>query len=329
MENNTPRLLSLGLQIAHAEETGNDQTRKRLLSMIPDNHVTEHNGKLVKTRELLLTTPMSGTGFIPTETLAEVIRGYELPTGIVDLIPTYKAVSDTFYAPIGSGDAYAKEYAPGAVVQDDSDTYNTMSATIKNYKAKFAVTKEMLEDAQFDVIADQAQSAGRRIRLKLERDVLSTLLENSGKEHDTTTTSGYLGVKAIAAAMGVSKTAGFFPDAVLLHPQAEAWVLKDFVPGSYMHPKFDAGNVAPTILGLRVASSGVADDSTTYIWEYDTDSDIGMLVMEAKKAGFIAMRKGLTLENFDDPIRGLVGAVATLRAGHNYLQANALCRVKY
>jgi hypothetical protein len=128
--------------------------------------------------------------------------------------------------------------------------------------------------------------------------------------------------------MGQVSSGNFKPDTVILHPEAETKVLLDYVPGSYDTSIHQTGKFA-TILGLRAFSCNVADNSSTYVWDYDTNDEIGMLVLDSKNAGAITMRRDIQVERYADPIRDLVGMSVTCRFDANYLQAAATCRVLY
>jgi len=141
-----------------------------------------------------------------------------------------------------------------------------------------------------------------------------------------------VGIKAVAKAISVNKAAGFTPTDVIMHPQAEAYVLMDYIPtGAY----YQVGNASTTgyvpapVLGLRAHSCGVTDTSSTYIWEYDTDGDIGMIVHDRTCSAKIAMRQDIAVEQYDDPIHDLVGLSTTIRFDVKSCVSAAATRIEY
>jgi len=83
----------------------------------------------------------------------------------------------------------------------------------------------------------------------------------------------------------------------------------------------------PMLLGLKPFVCGVTDVSTTYVWENDTDGDIGAMVLDSKNAGAIAMEKDLYVDQLKDPVRDILNCVVKARFGYNYFNANAACRI--
>lgn len=83
------------------------------------------------------------------------------------------------------------------------------------------------------------------------------------------------------------------------------------------------------ILGLKSVVTGVTDNSSTYTWDYDSDGDIGMCVLDSKNAGAIVIRRDISVERYSDPIRDLIGIGVTARFDADRLHANASARVEY
>mgnify|MGYP000975252916 CR=1 FL=1 len=320
------KLLKIGLELAYNEDT--PSVRKRLIAQIPKDHVIEHEGKFVRTRELLQATEVAGTGFIPEETLNTVIEGARLATCFTEAVPVYRTKSDLFNMPVGTGGGYAPVVKPGAQIPQREDALNTRETKIVSYKEAPAITSEMVADGQVDMMAREIELAGLRIVNSLNRDMLTVLLDNAGQEHDTAGSNQ--GYKAMIKARALLQKKGFMPNVVVACPEAEGMLLADLVPSAAMAAAQDAIATARLqSLDLQLHSCAVTDASATYTWEYDSDGDIGMLVLDGRAAGGIAMRQDLQVEDYKDPIRDLVGAKVTMRAGVNYAQANAICRVEF
>jgi hypothetical protein len=317
-------LLKIGLELAFNEDTSR---RKRLIEKIPKTYMLEHDGKQVNARELLQGTSIAGTNFVPAEVLNTVIEGAKLAVCFRGTMPEYRTTSDTYAIPVGSGGGYAKKYAPGAPVEFREDALATRPVTIYNYKELPAVTDEMIADAKVDEIAREIELAGIRIENALNQDMLTVLLDNSGQEHDTAGSNQ--GYKAVVKAQVLLEKAGFYPNVVVACPEAKGMLLNDLVPSGYAGAEDALLYAKLNALGMQLKTCSVADNSSTYAWEYNSDGDIGMLVMDTRSAGAIVMRQDIQMEDYKDTLRGIVGAKATMRAGVQYAQANATARIEY
>lgn len=319
-------LLRIGLELAYNEDS--PRMRKRIIERIPKEHMLEHDGKYVRTRELLQSTEVAGTGFIPAEVLNTVIEGSKLATCFREAVTVYSGFkSDSYNMPVGTGGGYAPKVKPGAQIPQREDALDTRQTNIYSYKELPAVTSEMVADAQFDPIVREIMLAGYRCENSLNRDMLTVLLDNAGKEIDTAGSNQ--GYKALVKARALVKKNGFVPNIVVCSPEAEGILLADLVPTANAGAQDAMANARLQSLDLKLFSCGVADDSATYAWEYNSDGDIGMLVLDGYAAGGIALRQDLQVEEYKDPIRDLVGAKVTMRAGVNYGKADAICRVEY
>lgn len=320
-------LLKVGLKLALNQDSAG--MRRRLLEHIPKTHMLEYDGKWVRTRELLQSTEVAGTNFIPAEVLNTVIEGQRLATCFRDAVPIYETGSDLYAMPIGTGGGYAPKVKPGAQIPMREDALDTRETKIHSYKELPAVTDEMLSDAKVDVIEREIRLAGQRCENALNRDMLAVLLDNAGLEHDTGGSNQ--GYKAMVKARSLVKKAGYMPNVVVATPEAEGILLADLVP-SANNPQAGQDAIASAKLAsldLALHSCGVESGTTSYTWEYNSDGDIGMLVLDGQAAGGIVMRQDLQVEDYRDPVRGLVGAKVTMRAGVNYAQADAICRVEF
>lgn len=311
------------------QHAGNEE-RKQLARTIPDSVRTMHNNKVVKVKELLMTESISGTNLVPTEIYRTVTRGAQYMNCFRQALPIYNTKSNAVKVPKNDSDSYAEEVAEGGEIPGITGSIGVTSYTIKKYGWRPQITRELVNDALFDVIENRLVRTGRCLENKLNQLVLTDLLDNAGNEKDTAGSAGNQGVKAIADAVALIQVDGFMPDTVVMHPQANAMVLKDFVPGNWEYTAMLNSGVVPNgVLGLKAFRCGVADASGSYAWEYDSDGDIGMLVLDSTAAAAIMMREDIKVENYFDPIRDLHNICCTQRYGYGYEQANAICRIEY
>ena len=323
---NHQKLLETYLRIAFA---GNAESKEIIEREVPKTLGAMWDGKPVAVRELLITEGIEGTNLIPTEVIGTVMRGGDYARCMRDALRIVDAKGPTTRVPLGSATAYAPEVAEGARIGEDNENYSYADIVIKKYGQRPEITSEMVEDAVADVIAEEVFRAGVAIENTLNQLALTELLDNAGNEHDCTGSN--LGIKAVAGAMTLIKVDGFKPDKVIMSPELEGLVAAEFVPTAYTGSVevMNTGLPPKGLLGLQAYSCGVADDSDTYAWEYNSDGDIGGIVIDSGKAAAIGMRRDIKLDHYKDPIRDLVGMTATGRFGVKYLHANAICRIEY
>jgi hypothetical protein len=152
---------------------------------------------------------------------------------------------------------------------------------------------------------------------------------NSGDEIDTAATD--VGLKAIAKAQAEMMGNGFMPDRIILHPAAMAYVMGEFTPAGGYYAVGDqtiSGQLPANILGMKVGVCGVTH-TTTYTWGYGTDSYIGMLLLDSRASGGIAMRQDMSVAEFDDPVKDLKRFRVKMRFGTQYHHAYAAERIEY
>lgn len=323
------RLLAQYLELAFDPDNG--RKHRIIEKEIPRELTTWHNGKVVPVRELLQTESIVGTTLVPAQVLATVVDGAEPQKCMRELVPIYNAKGQrSVVIPLGETGTYAAEVAEGAAAEDDEVTYSSATHTIKKYVSKPSITEEMVADGQWDVIAHETAKAGARLENTFNHFVLGTLLQGSGDEIDVSATN--VGLKAVAKAMAEMMANGFKADRLVLHPTAMGYIMEEFTPAGGYYAVGDqtiSGTLPATILGMKVGVCGTTTSSTSYTWGYGTDGYMGMLLLDSMHCGGAAINQDITLEKFDDPLRGIKSFKAFMRFGAATHQTYAAERVEY
>lgn len=300
---------------------------KDLAATIPKELGYNHDGKLIQVKELLLTEAIESTTLIQAEAHATVMEGSEPSICIRRALPTVGMKSRTMNWTVGETGTYAPEVPEATDIPIDNQDYDTVEFIAKKYGVRPLISKELIEDGLFNVAELEMRKAGRRVENRLNQNGITELIDSAGLEHDCEGTN--LGIKAIASAVSKVRAAGFNPDTLIMHPSAEAIVLQEFVPTNYYPTEAIVNTgMVPNILGLKTHTCGVTKSGTEE-WDYDTDGDIGMVVYDSVAAAAIGMRRDITVENYDDPIKDMVGMTVTSRFDVEAIIANACCRVEY
>lgn len=302
---------------------------RKLASTIPKELGYNHDGKLMQVKELLLTEAVESTTLIQSEAHATVMEGSEPSICVRRALDMVQMKSRTMNWTIGETGTYAPEVAEATDIPIEDQDYDTVEFVAKKYGVRPLITKELIEDGLFNVAELEMRKAGRRVENRLNQNGIAELIDSAGLEHDTAATN--TGIKAIASAVSKVRAAGFNPDTLIMHPSAEAVVLQEFVPTNYYPVEsIVKTGMVPNILGLKTYTCGVTKLATgTQEWDYDTDGDIGMVVYDSVAAAAIGMRRDITVENYDDPIKDMVGMSVTSRFDVEAIIPNACCRIEY
>ena len=210
----------------------------------------------------------------------------------------------------------AYEIAEGAEIPVATEDYDSVTLTPKKYGVRPLISKEMIEDAEWDVIEYQLAEAGRAMADLETEKIISEMISDAGNS----VAAGTGGTLAYADVVNILKEClidDFTPDTLAIHPSEFADLLKD----AAIQKAMDWGGpaVAPTgrianLLGMRVLVSTKVTSGTA-------------LVMDSKHAGVLFIRRDVTVEEYEDPVKDLAGVAVTARWIYDTLRSNAIGKV--
>lgn len=287
------------------------------------------DGKIVNARELLQSEGLATTNLIPTEVYATLIEGSEPAKCMRNVLPIYRMPGPVMTIPYGETGTYASIVAEGAEVPIQTETISVGTLTAVKYGSRPMITREMVADAKWDVIASEIRKAGTKIENGLNREALSVVLEASG----TATDSGGSGAtpllmlgKCVGGLIGL----GYQPTDIVFQPVAYGATMGAFTaPASDFADSVVRSGSLNGLYGCRTHVCGIADSSSTYTWGWGTDDYIGAVVLDRNAAGAIGIREDIGVEQYSDPVRDLVGMKVTARWDAIALQAYAAYRLQY
>jgi hypothetical protein len=138
----------------------------------------------------------------------------------------------------------------------------------------------------------------------------------------------HISVSDLALAVSKIKKQNYFPDTLVIHPTAEAYLLQDsnlaYISFAGQTSSLNQGKV-PTLMGLRPYSTSVTDSSNPTWDDTTAGSDVTAMVFSKNDLATICMRRDITVEQYDDPIHDLIGISCTMRYGTDVLRENAGC----
>ena len=294
------------------------------------------DGKFVPVRELLVSEGIAASGLIPTEVYGTIIEGSEPAKCFRDAVPIYRMNSAVLKVPYGETGTYAPKVAEGAEIPIQDQTYGVATFTAYKYAVRPMVTKEMMADATFDVIAAEIRKAGSRVENALNYSMMESFIAASAGNASTYDTdcgsSGATPLAFTGKAMGTMIGRGFTPTDVIVHPIFYGAVLQgsaslanqvgvDMTRGGQLGRIF---GMTPHLLGT--ASSTVQAYQT---WGFSADGNKGALLIDRNAAGGIGMREDISIEQYSDPIRDLVGMIVKARFDTQSFVAAAQQWVQY
>ena len=300
--------------LLEATQHAGPERRKELSQKIDPTLTYEFaDGTKKPVRELIQSDSINSTTLIQAEVYNEVLDGAAGAVCMRNALDVLNVNSNSFRLNFGTAATYAAEVAEGSEIPVAVQPYNATTFAIKKYGVRPLITRELVNDGLFDIIASEIRYAGMNLEQRLNYNSLSHMLQYSGNEFDTGGSSQ--GVKAIAKARSVNRAAGFNPTGVIMHPEAEGIVLQDFTSAGGYYPVGNTATsgVTPQILGLQAYVCGDGDNSSSYTWGFAADGEIGMLVYDRRFAAKIAMRQDIGVEQYNDPVRDLVGLSCTMR----------------
>lgn len=277
-------------------------------------------------KALLQSNALQTSNLLQEEVYRTISEGAEPWKVMRDILPIIKTDSYSVRVVKGETGSYADKVAEGAKVPIDTQVYSKEDISIYKIGTRPLITNELIEDCLFDIAELELKKAGARMENKLNRDCLLELLTDLGVT-DVDPAGGHIAVTDIAKARADVETQNYMPDTLLTHPSAEGYLLQDsnLVYASYAGTAatLNTGKI-PKIMGLTPYTTTVTTGSTSKYWDgTDAANHYNAVIFDSKASTYLAMRRDLTVEEYDDPIHDILGIACTMRYGVSTIQANS------
>lgn len=210
----------------------------------------------------------------------------------------------------------AFEVAEGAEIPVGTEDYDSVTLTPKKYGVRPLISREMVEDSEWDVIEYQLAEAGRAMADLETEKIISQMISDAGNSV-AAGTGGTLSYGDVVNILKECLIDGYTPDALAIHPSELADLLKDTAIQKAMEWGGEA--VAPSgqiarLLGMQVLVSTKIPSGTA-------------LVVDSKHAGVLFIRRDITAEDYKDPVKDLAGVAVTARWAYATLRADAIGKI--
>lgn len=198
------------------------------------------------------------------------------------------------------------------------ESYSTVRVTPKKYGGQLSITTEMIEDSNYELIERNLRQAGREMANKETSLIIESFNDTtngfpSNADHNITSAGTELGIVDITSGMKEIEEQDFDPNVMLLHPtqvnelrQIDTFVEADKVGN---RATFENGWVGK-IFSLDTLITSLQSSNVAHI-------------IDTREAGILVVRRPLTVERWNDPLRDLVNATFTQRMAASVLRPRA------
>lgn len=222
----------------------------------------------------------------------------------------------------------AFDVGEGAEIPSAGEKYDYIDTTMRKIGIRPLITREMIEDAVWDVVARQLAEGGRAMAQK-ENEIGLSIFNTAGSSGNNyqgyglsvnAATSGTLVYADTVSSISALRGQNAFPDTLAVHPTEEGNLLVDdkfihaFYFGGLMKKALGPPEFFGQILGFRTLTSTLMSHGTS------------LMLDTARAAGFV-IRRDVTVENLIDPNRDLTGAAFTARFNLAILRHLAVCAI--
>lgn len=213
-----------------------------------------------------------------------------------------------------------REVGEGAEVPTDQSEYTSTNARPIKYGMAVRITRELLEDAKWNLLERNVRRAGKRLA-ENETNLVITALD--GAANTQAQSGAAITIADITRAMQYVEDADYTPTTIFIGMEVlqdlrniDTFVEANKVGNTEMLAKGFLGN----IYGLNVIKfSTNAAPTTTYTkYAYVVDKDEAYAIVE---------KRTVSVENFELPLYDMSAAVITQRIAVVLLRSSAVCKI--
>lgn len=244
---------------------------------------------------------------LPREMAAYVLTGF--PGSTVNI---NRVTEDSFGG--------VERVAEGAEVPMDATGYSNLAVSPVKYGIAIRITREMIEDSQFDLLAANVRIAGRRFA-ENETNLILTALDGA----DNSVSGGAtITIANITTAMRNVEDASYKPTDLLIGSE----VLEDL---RNIDTFVEANKAGDTDM-LRTGWRGVIYGMNVVLFDDSASPTPGTYrkyayVLDRSRAYVIALKRDVTMDKFDLPTYDMQGVVLTQRIAVELLRSAAVSRI--
>ena len=290
------------------------------------------DGKVMQKHELIRSEALDGASLLRPDLLRTINEGCQPALkNLNELYFTFNTGNNQVKIPKGttaSYGSYAEIINEGQAATVDNSRISHAIIDIIKTMSTVEITREMRQDAEFDLIAREISAAGARLGNTMHSVALYELINNAAVESDETVTDATSLKNAINTELANIQANGYVPDLIQLTPMAGAWLRKELTPG--YHPGNDPMHLAEVsrIFGVKcmvnpIAPATKASGYSPGAGVFGGENGIGVVVYAKDKAVGVAIRDQIGTETpFQDIYKDLTAITASARFGAGAIHNN-------
>lgn len=303
---------------------GDSNDKKRALESIEDKRI----------KKLLLAEELDSGVLIQKEVYKTIHEAMKPARVMRDALPTINTNKLYLrYPVVDDGVVYAPEVPEATEIpMAKGEQLKYIEFKIRKYGVRPVITREMVEDAEYDVIERCLRQAGEQLENGLNKAALEMLISDADPNNDVKASGEMASISDVADSIYKIKRHKYLPDTMVVSPIAEAELLKDsrmlmsIVPNETL---VRSGDIGTRILGLKMLSTNIDAENALFNWGGNKSQDPIAVIYDYSEAGMIVMREELRIERYSDPIRDLVGMTATMRYDVGSIHPESISRLEH
>jgi len=208
----------------------------------------------------------------------------------------------------------AKAYRVGEAggVRETAEKYSYTEIVARLWESMPVVSRSLVEDCSWDVIARQYAEGARAIAEAETAEIVAAMTADA-----STTPAGHadgdFDLSDIAELCKDLEGRDYHPTHICCHPQNYWELFKDTQIAAAMNfgkPTAISGQINQ-ILGLTIVRTSKATADSPFALDYN-------------RAGVLYIRRDITIEDYEDPVKDLAGAVLTSRFRYKTVDTGAI-----
>jgi len=296
-------------------ETASESQKKKILDSYSFNSCLDKGDK-----ELLLSSDFDSGELLREEVYNAINTGAQRRQVMRKILPTiqvnsYQVKPITGTKPSGN---LAQEISEGNSFPIKTNTYASGAVNTKQYGLRSQITQELIEDKQFGIIEAELNKLGEAIENKLNEVVIQKLIDdhNGTTPSDVDATSAPLKYEHIGDAYEELGTLGWKPTDIIFRPRA----VGQLITNTPKNINYDGGK----LFGLN---SYVLDTPSDDWVDNDASGKYFGILLDSQNYGFIAIRKDITLDVYEEPVNDLTNFIVSMRFGVGVSNDDAAVRI--
>jgi len=278
------------------------------------------------------------------ETIMEGARQRQVAREASNVVNTNTRQGDV---PIAQDDETAEKVGQGAEIRDDREDYTTIDWDCERVGDGARVTDAMRDQAMVDLIERQVNKVGRSVENAINRVFLEELVDQSSNNFDTSGSDQ--GYSALNGAFGEVDQDDFRPDTYVTHPEYRTTLFDDTNlayanragTNEVLRNREDApivGDIAGLDMHAAMSDRTYPDgsddtwDAGAETWGFNADGEKGAVVYDRNHIQLFLYSpdgEGMTVKDYEDPIRDLNGVNARIYCDADYSQERAASTIEF